>query len=302
MVAALSRIVRRILGDAPRDPKDQYVARTLFSCAVRVGSTSRRELATSASIAAMRPISVAAGIFAPAARMPSTNLPPRSWAISGMSPRRWTCAASTQISISTPVPAIVTRRRSSLQVTCDRNEPKRRWHSVTVSARRVCASSTVRPCAIDRLMSDMRVSGILDVVPVAILNVMLGRGAEAVRSGAQLLLLARAVRKPAPIEEESIVSQLAPQAQMRRLLTGYSISQAIYVAAKLGLADLLNGGPRAAADLAADVARMARRCIGCCGRSPAKVSLPKKTNGVSASRRWPNACAPTPIRSDRWPS
>jgi sugar-specific transcriptional regulator TrmB len=34
------------------------------------------------------------------------------------------------------------------------------------------------------------------------------------------------------------------------MLTGYWISQALYVAAKLGLADLLKDGPRTADDLA----------------------------------------------------
>jgi hypothetical protein len=44
---------------------------------------------------------------------------------------------------------------------------------------------------------------------------------------------------------------LPPQALMNRMLTGYWISQALYVAAKLGIADLLVDGPRSADDLAA---------------------------------------------------
>jgi len=41
-----------------------------------------------------------------------------------------------------------------------------------------------------------------------------------------------------------------PASQMARLISGYWISQAIYAAAKLGLADLLKNGPRTAEDLA----------------------------------------------------
>ncbi|MCC6421123.1 MAG: methyltransferase [Gemmataceae bacterium] len=46
-------------------------------------------------------------------------------------------------------------------------------------------------------------------------------------------------------------SASTPQEQMRRLLAGTALTQAVHVAAKLGLADLLAGGPRTAADLAA---------------------------------------------------
>jgi hypothetical protein len=42
----------------------------------------------------------------------------------------------------------------------------------------------------------------------------------------------------------------SPQELMNRMLTGYWISQALYVAAKLGLSDLLTHGPRSADDLA----------------------------------------------------
>ncbi len=43
---------------------------------------------------------------------------------------------------------------------------------------------------------------------------------------------------------------LSPHEQMSRMLTGYWITQAVYVAAKLGVADLLKDGPRTAAELA----------------------------------------------------
>lgn len=47
------------------------------------------------------------------------------------------------------------------------------------------------------------------------------------------------------------MSDPSPQEQMSRLLMGYRNSQALYVAAKLGLADLLRDGPRTADELAA---------------------------------------------------
>ena len=40
------------------------------------------------------------------------------------------------------------------------------------------------------------------------------------------------------------------QEQLSRMLTGYWVSQALYVAAKLGIADLLANGSRSAAELA----------------------------------------------------
>jgi hypothetical protein len=43
----------------------------------------------------------------------------------------------------------------------------------------------------------------------------------------------------------------SPQGEIARMLTGYWVSQALYVAARLGLADLVKGGPRTPADLAA---------------------------------------------------
>jgi hypothetical protein len=46
------------------------------------------------------------------------------------------------------------------------------------------------------------------------------------------------------------MEQLSPPEQMSRMLTGYWISQALYVAAKLGVADLLVPGPRTIDELA----------------------------------------------------
>jgi hypothetical protein len=47
------------------------------------------------------------------------------------------------------------------------------------------------------------------------------------------------------------MNQPTPQEQVSRMLTGYWITQALSVAAKLGLADLLKDGPRSSDDLAA---------------------------------------------------
>src|SRR5262245_5743948 len=46
------------------------------------------------------------------------------------------------------------------------------------------------------------------------------------------------------------MDQPSPQEQMNRMLTGYWISQALYVAAKLGIADLVKDSPRTAEYLA----------------------------------------------------
>jgi predicted O-methyltransferase YrrM len=43
---------------------------------------------------------------------------------------------------------------------------------------------------------------------------------------------------------------MTPHEQMLRMVSGYWISQAVYVAAKLGIADLVKDGPRSAEDLA----------------------------------------------------
>ena len=41
-----------------------------------------------------------------------------------------------------------------------------------------------------------------------------------------------------------------PALQLRRMINGYQVSQAIYVAVTLGVADLLAGGPQTSAELA----------------------------------------------------
>src|SRR6266436_2877291 len=51
---------------------------------------------------------------------------------------------------------------------------------------------------------------------------------------------------------ETVVSSINPQPPVLfQMATGYWLSQAVYVAAKLGLADLLKDGPRACHELAA---------------------------------------------------
>ncbi len=48
----------------------------------------------------------------------------------------------------------------------------------------------------------------------------------------------------------AVAAELPPRFHLARLLGGYRVSEAIYVAAKLGIADLLTGGARSAAELA----------------------------------------------------
>jgi len=54
------------------------------------------------------------------------------------------------------------------------------------------------------------------------------------------------------------VPEPTPQDRMARMITGYWVSQMVYVAAKLGLADRLAGGPRTAEELAQDTGTHAR--------------------------------------------
>src|SRR5262245_42190154 len=52
-----------------------------------------------------------------------------------------------------------------------------------------------------------------------------------------------------------------PPVAMRDLVTGYWVSRLVYVAAKLGIADLLAKGPKSAEDLAAAVGVQAGRLL-----------------------------------------
>ena len=53
----------------------------------------------------------------------------------------------------------------------------------------------------------------------------------------------------------------SPQAEMRSLIAGYWVSRLIYVAARLGLADLLRKGPLTAEELAERAGVHAEPCI-----------------------------------------
>ena len=63
-----------------------------------------------------------------------------------------------------------------------------------------------------------------------------------------------------------------PAEKLTRLFRGFWVSQAIYVAARLGLADLVADGPRSVADLASATGAHAPRSAGCFGCSPARES------------------------------
>src|SRR5689334_7218623 len=54
------------------------------------------------------------------------------------------------------------------------------------------------------------------------------------------------------------MSQPSPQDQVARMLSGYWLSQAVYVAVKLGIADLLAGGSQNAEELARTTGTHAR--------------------------------------------
>ena len=49
-------------------------------------------------------------------------------------------------------------------------------------------------------------------------------------------------------------TQLPPQASMFQIISGFWISRAVYIIAKLGIPDLLKDGPKSANELAADTA------------------------------------------------
>jgi hypothetical protein len=57
-----------------------------------------------------------------------------------------------------------------------------------------------------------------------------------------------------------------PHAALLQMMTGYWVSQAVYVAAKLGLADRLADGALSCDELAAATETHAPRSTGCCAR------------------------------------
>ncbi len=71
-----------------------------------------------------------------------------------------------------------------------------------------------------------------------------------------------------------------PPATLLQMMTGYWVSQALYVAAKLGVADLLVDGPRSVETWRQRRKPMLSRFTACCGRWPASASSPKQPAGL----------------------
>ena len=80
---------------------------------------------------------------------------------------------------------------------------------------------------------------------------------------------------------------LPPSLALRRLVNGYQVTQAIHVAAKLGLADHLADGPRASDDLAraTEIGRQPQRAAILLSRLPARSGW---SMAGFRSRRWAN--------------
>jgi hypothetical protein len=74
-----------------------------------------------------------------------------------------------------------------------------------------------------------------------------------------------------------------PPATLLQMMTGYWVSQALYVAAKLGIADLLADGRSTARTWQRPPTPMPHRSSACCGRSPASVSSRKCPQVPSSS-------------------
>ncbi len=66
-----------------------------------------------------------------------------------------------------------------------------------------------------------------------------------------------------------------PAVVMLQMLTGYWISQALYVAAKLGIADLVAAGTTSAQVLAEQTGVDETSLHGCCAPSPASACSPR---------------------------
>ena len=77
-----------------------------------------------------------------------------------------------------------------------------------------------------------------------------------------------------------------PTVTLRRLTNGYQVTQAIHVAATLGIADLLRDGPRDSAATGAGDRRPTRpRCTACCARWRASGCSTRATTAASRSPR-----------------
>jgi hypothetical protein len=54
-----------------------------------------------------------------------------------------------------------------------------------------------------------------------------------------------------PVNGDMETSGAPPQVALLRMMTGYWVSQSVYIAAKLGIADLLHAGPKHYEEIAA---------------------------------------------------
>lgn len=92
--------------------------------------------------------------------------------------------------------------------------------------------------------------------------------------------------------ETTGVGVTPPPATLLHMMTGYWISQTLYVAAKLGIADLLTEGPTSVANLAAATDTDACSLYRVLRPSPVSGSSPRRLPGTSPSPRSRRCCAP----------
>ena len=77
------------------------------------------------------------------------------------------------------------------------------------------------------------------------------------------------------------VQELPPPFVLFRMVTGYYVSRAIHVAAKLGIADLLAEGARGRDELARATSTHRTRFGGSFDSSPARACSPRRRTGSS---------------------
>jgi hypothetical protein len=77
--------------------------------------------------------------------------------------------------------------------------------------------------------------------------------------------------------------------RLEQMLGGFGISHSIYAAAKLGIADLLDDGPRTAEELPGSPAFTRPPCTGCCEHSPASACSRRPRPRRSHSHLRPSA-------------
>jgi hypothetical protein len=85
----------------------------------------------------------------------------------------------------------------------------------------------------------------------------------------------------------------APSFKMIQLMTGFWLSRAIYVAAKLGIADVLQEEPKDIDELAKATGSHEPSLTASCVRSPARGSSPKMNREGLRSRCWRPRCGLT---------